>query len=56
MRIAIASDHGGFAMKSAIISAISGEHEVQDLGPTTGEPCDYPDYAIPVAKAVASPS
>ncbi len=54
MRIAIASDHGGFAMKSAIISAISGEHEVQDLGPTTGEPCDYPDYAIPVAKAVAS--
>ena len=54
MRIAIASDHGGFAMKSAIIESISGEHEVQDLGPASGEPCDYPDYAIPVAKAVAS--
>ena len=54
MRIAIASDHGGFAMKSAIISSISGDHEVQDLGPASGEPCDYPDYAIPVAKAVAS--
>ena len=54
MRIAIASDHGGFEMKSAIVSAVSGEFEVQDLGPKTGESCDYPDYAIPVAKAVAS--
>ena len=54
MRVAIASDHGGFAMKSAIIASVSGEHEVQDLGPATGESCDYPDYAIPVAKAVAS--
>ncbi|MBR3220806.1 MAG: serine hydroxymethyltransferase [Kiritimatiellae bacterium] len=54
MRIAIASDHGGFEMKAALVAAISGESEVQDLGPASGEPCDYPDYAIPVAKAVAS--
>ena len=54
MRIAIASDHGGFKMKAALVAAISGESEVQDLGPASGEPCDYPDYAIPVAKAVAS--
>ncbi|MBR2837937.1 MAG: serine hydroxymethyltransferase [Kiritimatiellae bacterium] len=54
MRIAIASDHGGFEVKSAIVAAISGEFEVQDFGPNTGESCDYPDYAIPVARAVAS--
>ena len=54
MRIAIASDHGGFEMKSALVASISGECEVQDLGPKSGESCDYPDYAIPVAKAVAS--
>ena len=54
MRIAIASDHGGFEMKAALVAAISGECEVQDLGPASGESCDYPDYAIPVAKAVAS--
>ena len=54
MRIAIASDHGGFETKTAIVKAVSGEFQVDDLGPATGEPCDYPDYAIPVAKAVAS--
>ena len=54
MRIAIASDHGGFSLKSAVIKAISGDFEVDDLGPATDAPCDYPDSAIPVAKAVAS--
>ncbi|MBO7684548.1 MAG: serine hydroxymethyltransferase [Kiritimatiellae bacterium] len=54
MRIVIASDHGGFALKSAVIASISGEHEVKDLGPASSEPCDYPDYAVPAAKAVAS--
>ena len=54
MRIAIASDHGGFSLKTAVIKAISGEFSVEDLGPATDAPCDYPDSAIPVAKAVAS--
>ena len=54
MRIAIASDHGGFELKSEIVKAISGEFQVEDFGPTTNASCDYPDYAIPVAKAVAS--
>ena len=54
MRIAIASDHGGFELKAEIVKAISGEFQVEDFGPTTNASCDYPDYAIPVAKAVAS--
>ena len=54
MKIAIASDHGGFATKTAIVAAVSGEFEILDMGPATADACDYPDYAIPVAKAVAS--
>lgn len=45
--------YNGFA-GSVPAYSISGECEVQDLGPKSGESCDYPDYAIPVAKAVAS--
>src|SRR5207253_9410200 len=31
-------------------------HEVVDMGPTSGESVDYPDYAIQVAKAVSERS
>ena len=54
MRIAIASDHGGFGLKAAITKALAGEMSFEDFGPATDASCDYPDYAIPVAKAVAS--
>lgn len=54
MRIAIASDHGGFDQKAPIAEHIrSLGHEVVDLGPTTGERCDYPDYGDKVARMVA---
>lgn len=55
MKIAIASDHGGFDQKAALADhVISLGHEVIDFGPATGERVDYPDYAVPVANAVAS--
>ena len=54
MKIAIASDHGGFGLKAAITKALAGEMSFDDFGPATDASCDYPDYAIPVAKAVAS--
>jgi ribose 5-phosphate isomerase B len=55
MKIAIASDHGGFLQKEPLSKHIKDlGHEVVDFGPDTSESVDYPDYAIPVARAVAS--
>ncbi len=51
MKIAIASDHGGFELKQQLQAALSAEWT--DFGTTSGESCDYPDYAVSVAEAVA---
>lgn len=55
MKIAIACDHGGLNLKRKI-SAYLKEHgyEVADFGTDTFESCDYPDYALPAAEAVAN--
>lgn len=54
MKIVIASDHGGVELKSAIVKALSPIASVHDFGPADKTSCDYPDYAVPVASAVAS--
>ena len=53
MKIAIASDHGGFDLKGHLVRVLGAEHSVSDLGPAGRASCDYPDYATPVAIAVA---
>lgn len=54
MRIAVASDHRGYAVKGRIIELVrSLGHEALDLGPETPENVDYPDYAARVALAVS---
>ena len=46
MQIAIASDHGGFALKQQIIEHFAGtELQLVDLGTHSEESCDYPDIA-----------
>ena len=51
--IAIASDHGGFALKKDIILLLRElGYKVDDMGPLNSNPVDYPDYAISVAEAV----
>ena len=53
--IAIASDHGGFELKNAIIKHLTERGiENTDFGTYTEESCDYPDYAKQVANAVSS--
>ena len=53
-RVAIGSDHGGLALKAAIVAALRGKGlSVDDLGTETTEPVDYPDTASRVARAVA---
>jgi ribose 5-phosphate isomerase B len=56
MRIAIASDHAGFALKQALGDELSAQgHSVSDLGPDTADtPVDYPDFGRRCAEAVAS--
>ena len=54
MKIAIASDHGGVELKSALVSALSAQATVLDRGPADKSSCDYPDYAVKVARDVAS--
>ena len=53
--IAIASDHGGFALKEKVIEFLEKKGlEYKDFGCYDTASCDYPDYAKPAAKAVAS--
>ena len=55
MRIAIASDHGGFELKENVKKYLEGRDiEVVDLGTYSEESVDYPAYGKAVANAVAS--
>ncbi|MCR5808304.1 MAG: ribose 5-phosphate isomerase B [Clostridiales bacterium] len=54
MNIAICSDHGGYELKMRLIPFIEGMgHEVTDFGCYDERSVDYPDYAFPMAEAVA---
>ncbi|MBX4266178.1 ribose 5-phosphate isomerase B [Clostridium estertheticum] len=53
MRIALGSDHGGLSLKKEIIKHLKGKNiEVTDFGTHTEDSCDYPDYALKVAREV----
>ena len=56
MRIGIATDHGGFSLKEELLSQLrAAGHEVVDFGAhRLSEDDDYPDYIIPLARAVAA--
>jgi ribose 5-phosphate isomerase B len=54
MKLAIGSDHAGFAYKEAIKKMLQADgHLVRDFGTDSETPCDYPDVIRPVAEAVA---
>ena len=53
--LAIASDHGGFALKQEIMAHLRATGvEFEDLGTYSEESCDYPVYAEKLGKAVAA--
>jgi ribose 5-phosphate isomerase B len=56
MCIGIASDHGGFALKEQVAEKLRGAgYEVVDFGAHQFDPGDdYPDFIIPMARAVAA--
>ena len=56
MHLGIAGDHGGFELKNILVGLLrEAGHDVIDFGPSTFDVTDdYPDFVIPLAKAVAA--
>jgi ribose 5-phosphate isomerase B len=55
MKIAVGSDHAGFALKERVKRELERlGHTVIDLGTNSTESVDYPDYAIPVGERVTA--
>jgi ribose 5-phosphate isomerase B len=54
-RIAIVSDHAAFEMKAQLAEHLRASgYEVLDLGTTSTDSVDYPDYGYRMAEAIAS--
>jgi ribose 5-phosphate isomerase B len=54
MRVAIGSDHAGFALKGELCTLLDELRvEYRDFGTYTPETVDYPDVVAPLARAVA---
>ena len=55
MNIAIACDHGGYELKMKVKEHLLAlGHEVSDFGCDSLDSCDYPDFGVPAARAVAA--
>lgn len=56
MKLGVAADHGGFDLKQSLVQTLRDEgHEVVDFGAKRQIPQDdYPDYVVPLARAIAS--
>jgi ribose 5-phosphate isomerase B len=54
MRIALAADHAGFALKAHLAASLAAQgHDVIDFGTDGDASVDYPLYAEPAARLVA---
>ena len=55
MRIALAADHAGFALKDELAAWLREQgHEVADLGTNSADSVDYPEFGARLAQAVGS--
>src|SRR2546430_4411016 len=56
MRVGIATDHGGFGLKEDLVARLrAAGRDVVDFGADELRPeDDYPDFVIPLARAVAA--
>jgi ribose 5-phosphate isomerase B len=56
LRIGIAADHGGFALKQHLVGLLrESGHRVSDFGDPQPQPDDdYPDFVVPLARAVSA--
>lgn len=51
--VAFGADHGGYALKEQLKSAIADQYQVIDCGTHSQDAVDYPDFAYAVARLVA---
>ncbi len=51
--VAFGADHGGYALKEQLKSAIADQYQVVDCGTHSQDAVDYPDFAYAVARLVA---
>jgi ribose 5-phosphate isomerase B len=56
MRVGIATDHGGFALKEELVAQLQAAgYEIIDFGANRLNPDDdYPDFVVPLGRAVAA--
>ncbi len=56
MHVGVATDHGGFGLKEELVAQLrAAGHDVTDFGARALVPDDdYPDFVVPLAKAVAA--
>ena len=55
MKIALAADHAGFALKQRIATELrQAGHDIHDLGTDSDASCDYPDFAVAAAREVVA--
>ena len=53
MKVAIASDHAGYPLKTALVEYLNSKgHEVQDCGTDSEQSVDYPAFCAAAARAV----
>ncbi|MCB0422729.1 MAG: RpiB/LacA/LacB family sugar-phosphate isomerase [Bdellovibrionales bacterium] len=55
MKIYIASDHGGFQLKSGLLKELGHEYEFIDLGCESEDSVDYPDYVDKLIETFTPP-
>jgi ribose 5-phosphate isomerase B len=54
--VVVASDHGGYQLKTHIVGLLRGwGYAVEDLGTSGPEAVDYPDYATALVQRVLAP-
>ena len=56
MKIYIGTDHAGYVLKEALVASLKGQgYNVTDMGAFKyDEGDDYPDFVVPVARAVSA--
>ena len=55
MRIALAADHAGYALKDELVRWLREQgYEVSDLGTNSAESVDYPQFGAKLARAIAA--
>ena len=55
MKIAVGADHAGYRLKQHLSRRLEDQgHQVEDLGTSSEESVDYPDFAAAVARTVAA--